>query len=293
MARLSDFVGAVLRDLRRTGAAGLAALVLTALAVLVTGATLTGLEALGRLIGAWRAELRIVAVLGDAPARTAAPPTLVGAAQALPGVASVRFVSTAEALAELRRYLGSTAAGLDRLAVNPLPARLEVIPVPGADAARLAALVESLGHLPGVESVQAALGWVEPAERLTRALRGGGLALGSVLALAAVLALAGGARVARLRRAAETALLRLAGVPEGRLWSPLVLQAAVQGGAGAALGITTLLLATDAGSPAVAGYLRSALGVAPLPWPGWGFGLAFVGGGVAAGLVGGAGAGRP
>jgi cell division protein FtsX len=270
-----------------------AAILLVTLAVLVTGATLVGLEALGRVTGAWRAELRIVALLGDAPGRPAAPTTLVAAARALPGVASVRFVSAAEALADLRRYLGPTAAGLDRLAVNPLPARMEITPAPTVDAARLAALVESVGRLPGVETVQAAAGWMAPAERLARAVSMGGLALGALLALAALVAIGGATRAARQGRADETAVLRLAGVPEGRVSAPLLLQAVLQGGAGAALGVAALLLVTDAGSPALAGWLRTTLHLVPLPWPGWGFGLALLGAGVAGGVLGGVGAGRP
>jgi cell division protein FtsX len=208
-------------------------------------------------------------------------------------VATVRHVSTAEALTDLRRFLGPAAEGLERLPVNPLPARLEVTPAAGADGAALRALVDRLGQLPGVTEVQAALGWVEPAERLAAALRRGGLALGGLLALGALGALAAAARLARVRRADETAILRLAGAPEGRLRAPLLLQAAVQGGVGAALGVAALWLAGEGGAPAVTGWLATTLGLIALPGPGWPVAFALIGGGLALGLAAGLAGGRP
>ena len=296
MARLSFVLAAAFRDLRRTGAAGAGGVLLIALAVLVIGGTLGGREALGRLTGAWRAELRIVAVLREDGAASDGGARLLPGVRALPGVGAVRYVSSREALAELRRYLGTLGMngdGLDRLPVNPVPARLLVTPAPGASAAALRGLTEALGRLPGVEEVQAAVGWVEPVERVERALTRGGLALGGLLGLAALVVIAGASALARQRRADETAILRLAGASETSLWSPLLLQAAVQGGAGAALGWSALILLSEAGAPWIGGWLRASLGLAALPVPAWPLTAALLGGGVAGGLVGGLAAGRP
>ncbi|HEV8672605.1 MAG TPA: permease-like cell division protein FtsX [Methylomirabilota bacterium] len=269
---------AAVRDLRRTGAAGASAVLLGALAVFVLGATLLGLEAFGRLTAAWQADLRIVALLRADPGRAESPVRVLPAIRVLPGVAAVRFISAADALAELRRYLGPAAAGLDRLPVNPVPARVEVTPALPATAAGLRALVDTLGRLPGVEEVQAAIGWVEPAERVEHGLRRVGLTLGSLLALGAVVAIAAATGVAAQRQAAE-----------GRGWSPLLVQAVVQGSAGAALGWSALVLVSEAGAPGAAAWLRAALGLVPLPTPGWPLGAALLSGGAVLGLVGGLG----
>ncbi len=298
-ARLSFLLASAFRDLRRTGAAGASGVLLSALAVAVTGATVLGLDALGRLTAAWRADLRIIAILAEETARPDGPKSILPAVRALPGVATVRYVSAAEALADLRRYLdqgrrpGPAASGLDRLAVNPVPARIEVTPGAAVDAAALRSLVERLGGLPGVEAVEAAIGWVEPAERLERGIGRGGFALGALLGLGAVVAIAAATVVARQRRADETAVLRLAGVPEARLWGPLLLQSVVQGVAGAALGVAALLLVSEGGAPWAGAWLRATLGLVPLPWPGWPLGAALLGSGGLAGLVGGLGGGRP
>jgi cell division protein FtsX len=266
------------RDLRHSGAAGASAVLLTALTVFVLGATLLGLEAFNRLRAAWQADLRIVLLLRADAAPAEGRAGILPAIRVLPGVAAVRFVSAADALAELRRYLGPAAAGLDRLPVNPAPARVEITPASPITAAGLHALVETLGHLAGVEQVQAAIGWVEPAERVERGLRRAGLALGTLLALAAVVTIAAATGMAVERRPAE-----------GRGWSPLLLQAAFQGAAGAALGWSALLLVSEAGAPAVGAWLRSGLGVVPLPAPAWPLNAALLGGGAMLGLVGGLG----
>src|SRR5581483_10955278 len=140
-------------------------------------------RALGAAIAGWRADLRMVAVLREPGGRRDPPEATLAAARALPGVAGVRYVSADGALAELRRALGPRAGAIERLPSNPVPARLEITPAADLDAAGLAALERALARLPRVDEVQTAIGWVEPAERVARGLRQGGLALAALLAV--------------------------------------------------------------------------------------------------------------
>jgi cell division transport system permease protein len=299
MALLSfvSFVAAsALRDLRRTGPAGAAGILLAALAALVVGITLLAADAVDRQATGWRADLRIVAVLTDEAGRPERSRTVARAVGALPGVAAVRYVSPADALADLRRFLqqGSAAAdGLDRLATNPVPGRLEVMPSATLDAAGLDRLVTQLRSLPGIETVQAPIGWVAPAERVLRGVRRVGLTLAGALAAVALAAIAAATMLARQRRLTETAVLRLAGAGEGRLWTPLLLQAALQGVAGAGLGVALLWLVAAGGTAWGTAWLRAALDVVPLTWPAWPLAAWLVGGGAGLGLAGGVAGGRP
>lgn len=293
MARLSFVLGAAVRDLRRTGAAGAGGVLVAALAVLVAGSALLGLATLGRLTTAWRADLHVVAVLSADRARAETPAAVVAAARALPGAASVRYVSPAEALADLRRDLGPAGAGLERLPANPVPPRVEITPAPGLGAAGLRGLIDALRRLPAVEDVEAAVGWVEPSERVERGLRVGGLVLAALLAVTAVAAIAGGTGVARRARADEAAILRLAGAPAAVIRGPLVLQAVLQGVAGAGLGWGALVFLSEVGTPWGGAWLRATLGVPVLPLLSGPLGAALLGGGAGAGLLGGLGAGRP
>ena len=262
------------------------AVLLSALAVLVAGGTLAAGLALSVSEAAWRAELRVVAVLRDAGLRPEAPNGVVARARALPGVAEVRYIGPAVALAELRRLLGPRGEGLDRLPSNPLPPRLEVTPASTMGAADLQALVDALDRLPGVTEVQAAHGWVEPFERVRRGLFLGGLALAAVLGLAALGAATGATGAARRARAVEVTILREAGVPGLRLAAPPVLHALVLATLGSLLGLAVLLLASEPGAPWVGSWLRATMGLDPLPLLPRSWLAALTGGGATLGLVG-------
>jgi cell division protein FtsX len=231
-------------------------------------------------------------VLRDASAQPDAPDGLVARVRALPGVAEVRYVGPAVALAELRRLLGPRGDGLDRLPSNPLPPRIELTPAAGLGAAELEGLVETLDRLPGVMEVQAVFGWVEPLERLRRGLLGGGLGLAVVLGLAAIGAVAGATVAARRAGAAERAILRLAGVSWFRVAAPPVLQAVVLATLGSLVGLGLLLCASEPGAPWTAGWLRTALGLDPLPLLPRAWLATLAGLGAALGLAGGLAGGR-
>jgi cell division protein FtsX len=279
-------VAATLRAYRRGGASASVAVLLSALAVLAAGGTLAGDLALARAEATWRAGLRLIAVLRDASSSPQAPDGVVARARALFGVESVRYVAPDTALGELKRLLGPHGHGLERLPSNPLPPRLAVTPAAGLSAAELQALAEALDRLPGVSEVQTAHGWVEPVERLRRGLRLAGLALAGSLALAALGAAAGASRAARRAARDESSILRLAGVPARRLAAPFVLQACSLATLGALLGLALLLLASEPGAPWTGSWLRTPLGLDPLPLlpSRWLVGLG--GAGAALGLVG-------
>ena len=114
-----------LRDLRRAGRMAASAVLLVTLAVVATGAFWFFSVNLGSALAQWRARVRVIAYLtGEAPA----PDALLARVQEIPGVASARYVSKADALASLRQTLGPEASVADQLTANPLPASLEVTP---------------------------------------------------------------------------------------------------------------------------------------------------------------------
>lgn len=284
--------GATLRSCRRGGPAAAATVLLASLAVLVAGGTLAGDLALALSEAAWRAELRVVAVLRDPGSRPEGPEGVVARARALPEVAEVRFVGPAMALAELQRLLGPRGDGLDRLPSNPLPPRIEVTPALTIDAGGLQTLVEALKRLPGVMDVETAHGWVEPLDRLRRGLRLGGLALAATAGLGALATAAGATAAARRASADEVSLLRLCGVSRFRLGAPPVLQAVGLATLGSLLGLSLLLLASEAGAAWTGPWLRAVLGLDPLPLLPSSWMAALTGGGAALGLLGALAAGR-
>jgi cell division protein FtsX len=291
--RTAGRLAAAVRDLRRTGVAGPLAILLTGLAGVLAGGTILGERAVTREVSAWRAALRLVVVLREAGPAGGDLENLVAAVRTVPGVATVRYVSAEAALADLRRHLGPTVDGLGRLPANPLPARLEITPVSTLDAAGLEGLETALRGLPAAEEVWAALGWVAPVERLLRGVRRVGWGLTGLVALAAVLAVAAGTAAARRDGTDAPDILPRLGDGAAPPRSPLLGQAMVQGGAGAALGIGLLVLLSGPGMPGLGGGLPAALGLDPLPAPPWSLQAGLLGGGCLVGLLGGLAGRRP
>ena len=104
--------------------------------------------------------------------------------------------------------------------------------------------------------------------------------------------LAGELKEARRAGAEEVNILRLVGVPGLRLAAPVVLPAIGLAALGSLLGLTALILASEPGGPWTGGWLRTVLGLDPLPLlpPSWLASLAS--GGAALGLIGALAAGR-
>ena len=118
--------GEALRDLVRAGWLAVSAVLLITLSLLTLGAFWILSANLGRAVGQWREQLRIVVYLKDEPSAAQAA-ALGERIHAAGGVARVEYVSKSEALRRLKVALGAQAAVADTLP-NPLPASFEVTP---------------------------------------------------------------------------------------------------------------------------------------------------------------------
>src|SRR5207249_4378482 len=119
------FIAEALASFRRNGLMTVAAVTTIVVALLVVGgAVVLGLN-LSHLAETLESEVAVVAFLHDG--LTSAEITRAQrAVAALPGVASVRFVSRGEALLRLRHRLGDAGAFDDLETSNPLPDSLEI-----------------------------------------------------------------------------------------------------------------------------------------------------------------------
>lgn len=238
---LTFLAGEAFQDLRRAGRVAASAIALIMLSLTAAGVFWIVSANLGRAVGQWRDRVRVIVYLRQEPA---SPASLVESVHALPGVAGVRYVSKADALASLRQTLGRDAAVAEQLAVNPLPASIEVTPAPEAatrEGAR--ALLTVLAGLPEAEEVAGGTEWVERLAQWQRLLRLIGLGLGGILGVAAILTVTTATTLVLHARRHETEIMRLVGAPEFAIRVPLVLQGGVQGLLGALLAVGALVLA--------------------------------------------------
>src|SRR4051794_26382330 len=130
MSRLFFFIQEAFRALRRNAAPSLAAIVTTAVTVVLLGVLIPIFQTAQAKSDEVRGELNFqVGVFADATHSE-----LIETKQdleAIPHVARVEFVTKAEALAELKESLGkkkSEDLGLAQLRTNPLPANFRITP---------------------------------------------------------------------------------------------------------------------------------------------------------------------
>ena len=233
-------VSEALRDLRRAGRVGLAAILLITLSLGALGCFWLLSLNLGRAVTQWRERLRVVAYLREEP-KPAAVEDLVARVQALGGIQRVRYVSRAEALALLKRSLGPQASVVEQLPRNPLPASLELTPdEETATPEGTRALVQRLSALPEVEEVQGGGEWVESLAQWQRLFQLTGLGVGAVLALAAILTVTTATTLVLHVRRDEMEIMRLVGATETVIRLPLLLQGMAQGLLGAVVALAAL-----------------------------------------------------
>jgi cell division transport system permease protein len=167
---------------------------------------------------------------------------LAASLRARSGVASVRFISSDDALASFREQSGFGEA-LDALGRNPLPHALDVRPDAGATSPeQMEALRAYLAAWPEVELVQMDSEWVQRLNALLQLLRG--VVTGaSVLLGVGVLAIIGNTvRLEIYNRRAEIEVTKLVGGSNAFVRRPFLYTGLLYGLAGAVLAVLLVAL---------------------------------------------------
>lgn len=261
---LGFLIGEALRDLRRAGRVAVSAIVLITLSLAALGGFWLLSSNLARAVANWRERVRIIVYLKREPAASEAP-ALVERVQGVPGVASVVYLSKADALKSLKEILGKDASVVAQLPANPLPASLEVTPAAAAatpDGAR--ALLRNLQTLPEAEEVAGSADWVERLSQWQRLVTTIGLGIGAVLAVAAILTVTTSTTLILHARRHEMEIMRLVGAPEATIRLPLLLQGMLQGLLGALLALGVLVVAHELVAPRLEPLVNLTLGLSHL-----------------------------
>jgi cell division transport system permease protein len=227
---------------RRSGALSTATI---AVALFVLGSFLITTSNLERLGREWSNSAQLSVYLTDAVSageRAAIERVLA------PGnvVASVQYVSKADALARFKKTFSDLTSTIDGLGENPLPASFEVQLTGGANAG-VDLLVAELRQLPGVADVRYDREWLARLVSAIDVIRLIGGVLGGMLTLAAALTVANVVRLGLYARRDELDIMELVGAPQAFVRGPFVMEGTLQGGLGAvaallALGVVFLAL---------------------------------------------------
>jgi cell division transport system permease protein len=220
---------------RRSGALSTATI---ALALFVLGAFLITTSNLERLGREWSNSAQLSVYLTDGIAageraaieRTIAPGNVV---------ASVQYVSKADALARFKKTFADLSSTIDGLGENPLPASFEVQLAGGANAG-VDLLVAELRQLPGVADVRYDREWLARLVSAIGVIRLVGGVLGVMLTLAAALTVANVVRLGLYARRDELDIMELVGAPRAYVRGPFVMEGTLQGGMGSLVAMVAL-----------------------------------------------------
>lgn len=147
-----------------------------------------------------------------------------------PQVASVRYVSKAEALESAKRDLEDFREVFQDLDENPLPASLEVSLRPGIrSTGDVEAVAEQLRAYPFVDDVRFGRDWIDKIVALRQMLAGGVSIIGGAFAAVAAIVIATAVRIAVSARREEIAIMRLVGATPGFIQRPFLLEGLATG----------------------------------------------------------------
>lgn len=182
-----------------------------AICILILGMAVLMTINAGRFIDRLESDVQIVAYLDNSLDRGEVS-DIKHDLQAIPQVESVRYVSKDEALERLQKKFGEDEYSLkDTLNKNPLPATYEIKAKNPHDVPRLAAKVDKID---GVYKVNYGRGIVERLFKVTRWIRGLGIAIIVLLAFGAVFLIATTIRLAIFSRRKQIYLMKLVGATD-------------------------------------------------------------------------------
>jgi cell division transport system permease protein len=237
--------------------AGLALLVIAA-AVLVTGTLLVALRVADRVLSRLTegADVSVFLALDATPAvREDVEQALRASAQ----VKSFTFVSSEVGAERLRAAYPDLAPLLAE--GFALPASFDVTLVDGrAEGAAVEPLLAGLRAVRGVDQVRYDRELARRAAGVARIVRAAGGFIAAMLALAGALAVFSVIRLAYVARRDEVEILYLVGAPLVAIRGPFLVEGALQGALGAALGVLALAVGLGAARARVGEVLSSALG---------------------------------
>ncbi|MFN8216449.1 MAG: permease-like cell division protein FtsX [Solirubrobacterales bacterium] len=248
MGRLIFFIQEAARAMRRNAAPSLAAIVTTAVTVVLLGVLIPIFQTAQAKSEQVRGELNFQAEIYPDATRAEIHKTS-GQIAAIPHVKKVEFISKAEALSELKESLGKAKSEelLSQLNSNPLPASFRITP---DDAANLTSVERAV--FPHGDKGQATFSIIskpfnrtqetQKIEQVTSALKIVLTIITALLIAASLMLIGNTIRLSIYTRRREVEVMRLVGATRWFIRWPFMLEGVVVGAAGGLVAILILWL---------------------------------------------------
>ncbi len=227
-----------------------------ALCLLLVGLAMMGLYNLERVTRLWGRGTQVIIYLEpDAPeARVRSLYTLL---QGRSEVDSVRWISSEQALARLRKTLGTHANVLADVERGFLPASIE-ISLRQDQPGRVRALVALLSASSLVDEVDYMGDWARRLSTLVNLINALAMALAVIVAFACLYIVGSTIRLGVHARQEEIEILKLVGATDRFIRAPFMIEGALQGLVGAGMACGLLYLLFRLGAPRIEQLLASA-----------------------------------
>jgi cell division transport system permease protein len=237
LAHLRYFVSDAADEWRHSPGPNLLATATLAAVLFVAGVNLLVLANLKAHVGRWKHDLRVSVYLVDG-ASTADVDALAGKIAALSGVAHVDRIDKEEALRRFRATFKDMADLPGELAVNPLPASLEIVLDSGPQASGTARAVrDAVAGSPAVEDVRFDQALLDRIEALLDVAGWGAAGLGLVVLTAVAFVVSGVLRLTVYARRDEIDIMRLVGAGPMLVRGPFLVAGLGQGLVGSLLAL--------------------------------------------------------
>jgi len=233
-----------LRTLRRHKGVTALSVVIMSLSLLMLAVFLLATDNLLRFVGEAQHEMKVYVYLDDRVS-SAGMERLNREILSQEGVASVVFISKAEALADFRNQLGEEAELVDALDTNPLPNAFWVTPRNDyRNEASMSSLAGSIGSLNGVEEVRYGKEFLERFSSIVRGVYYVDMIVGFIVILSAIFIISNAVRLTVISRRRNIQILKLVGATNRFITMPFLIEGAFQGGVAAVLSLLLLFIVT-------------------------------------------------
>ncbi len=156
---------------------------------------------------------------------------------------SVRFVSSEEALKRFEQNFPELQGIVKNIDANPFPPSFEVnLDESSLTSERVAAFIEDMRDLGGVEDVQYNKDWIEKLQSLSRLVKAIGFFLGGILILASFFIISNVIKLNVFTRQEEIGILRLVGASNAFIRIPFLLEGMILGMLGALASLVLLFV---------------------------------------------------
>ena len=227
-SRLSYILRETWASFRRNMTLTVAAIITSAVSLLIFGLTLLMQRGFDNLLVAWEGDVEMIVYLNPA-ADDAQRAEIQNTLTSLPQIEGFDYCDTACSLAEAQRLLAGDPSTLELLNETNIPTQYKVVPTDGTDVDTLRQLRETLRDLPNVSNIVLADEQLDVISKLKGFVGLYTVILSITLLFAAILLIWNTIRTAMFARRREIEVMKLVGATDWFIRIPFMLEGLIQG----------------------------------------------------------------